>query len=566
MCSSDLFKTGFQHIRFRTQGFFASAGGVLQSFSGNYTTQINNLGGGQPFADFLLGTLGGMSIVESAEAASFNRNFWQMYFMDDWKVSSRLVLQLGVRYDINLPATSANGQSLAWIDGLDKREGQVAVFPANAKQPLEEALRGQPLGFPYRFSDNNWLNQPNWKNVQPRIGVVYRPFNDTRTVIRGGYGLFYDANINTSTTSLNFGRPFYVFSATPARPVVFEPPPYTFGQVPRLTAGFAPGEQFRSGYVSQPNWPDPHIHQWNITFQRSIGHGIAVEAAYVGNRLQNGQIASVWNRRYPVGWTFQYDDGSTYTVQESTTLLQRNKYPQLARGTSAVSWTHQNYQAAQFYVTKEMSHGVQFRAGYTRMRLQGADGNWQDEWKSRDLNYTLSTDQPNNFFATYVWELPGQKLKGFTGALLGGWRTSGIINVLSGPRTFINEGVVLTAGKSGFEVMPIMVRDPNLPSSQRTLDRWFDTGAFQQTPANQFGTQEAVWAVKGDGLQNFDIALSKFFRVMEGHRLQFRGEFFNLFNHPQFGGPAGARGQATFGKVTSAGPAREIQFGLKYEF
>ena len=560
------FKTGAQFVRFTTQGFFASAGGVLQSFSGLYTTQIGNLAGGQPFADFLLGALGGMSIVESAEAAYYDRHFWQMYFMDDWKVSSRLVLQLGLRYDINLPATSANGESLAWIDGLDKREGQVAVFPKNAEQPLKDALRGEPLGFPYRFSDNNWLNRPNWKDFQPRIGVAYRPFNDNRTVIRGGYGLFYDANINTATTSLNFGRPFYVFSATPARPVVFEPPPYEFGQVPILSAGFQPGEQFRSGYVSQPDWPDPRIQQWNVTFQRELGRSIAVEAAYVGNHLQNGQTSAVWNRRYPVGYTFRYDDGNTFTVTSDTPLLQRVKYPLLNRGTSALSWTHQTYHSAQFYVTKEMSHGVQFRAGYTTMGIRGTDGNWQDEWNVRDMNYTLSSERPNNFFATYVWDLPGQSLRGWAGALFGGWRSSGIINVVSGSRTFVNEGIVLTAGKSGFEVMPIMLRDPNLSSSERSLDRWFDTDAFVQTPANEFGTQEAVWSVRGDGLQNVDVAFSKIFQLPREHRLQFRAEFFNFFNHPQFGAPATVRGLATFGKVTSSGPAREVQFGLKYEF
>jgi hypothetical protein len=295
----------------------------------------------------------------------------------------------------------------------------------------------------------------------------------------------------------------------------------------------------------------------SITFQRELGRSIAVEAAYVGNHLQNGQTAAVWNRRYPVGYTFRYDDGSTFTVASDTPLLQRVKYPLLNRGTSVMSWTHQTYHSAQFYVTKEMSHGVQFRAGYTTMTIRGTDGNWQDEWNVRDLNYTLASERPNNLFATYVWDLPGQTLRGWVGAVFWGWLSSGIINVVSGSRIFVNEGIVLTAGKSGFEVMPIMLREPNLASSERTLDRWFDTDAFVQTPADQFGTQEAVWSVRGDGLQNFDVALSKIFMLPREHRLQIRAEFFNFLNHPQFGAPATVRGLATFGKVTSAGPARE---------
>jgi len=560
------FKTGVQHVRFDAQVYFASAGGVIQTFNGRYTTQINDLAGGQPFADFLLGALGGMSIVQSAEAAYYRRHLWQMYFMDDWKVNSRLTLQLGVRYDINLPAVSSNGESIAWLDGLSQRTGQTAVLPKNAEGPLELALNGQPLGFPYRFSDNDWLWHPNWRDIQPRIGFAFRPFNDTNTVIRGGYGMFYDANVQSATTDLNFGRPFYVFSATPVRPVVFEPPPYTFGVVPVLSAGFGPNEQFRSGYVSQAEWPDPRVQQWNLTVQRALGHGFVVEAAYVGNHLGNGQTSAVWNRFYPPGYTFRYDDGSTFTIASDTPQTERQKYPRLARGTSSLAWLHSMYNAGQFYVAKQMSHGVQFRAGYTRMHIYGTDGNWQDEWGAQNMNYTLGNNYPNNFFATYVWELPGRGLKGVAAALLGGWRASGIVNVVSGAPVFINEGIPLIPGKSGFEIMPLMLRDPNLPSSKRTLSRWFDTSAFAPPPANQFGDQSAVWSVRADGLRNVNAGFSKFFALTETHRLQFRGEFFNFFNHPQFQAPAGARGQATFGQVTSAGPARQIQLGFKYEF
>jgi hypothetical protein len=561
------FKTGLLAFRFKAQVYFASAGGVLQSFSGLYTSQINDLAGGQPFADFLLGALGGVSVVQSAEAAYYNRNFWQMYFMDDWKVSSRLTLQLGLRYDLNLPATSANGQSAAWIDGLDTRDQQTVVFPKNARGPLAAVLNGQPLGFPYNFSGNNWLWYPNWKNMQPRAGFAFRPFNDTKTVIRGGYGIFYDANTNASTTSLNFGRPFYVFSATPPPASQFTAPPYTFGVVPTLTVGFLPGQQFRSGYVSQPHWPDPRVQQWNLTIQRGIGHGIAVEGAYVGNHLGNGQTATTFNRLYPVGYTFHYDNGTSYTIQSSDALVRRQKYPLMARGTSALAWTHSTYEAAQFYVRKEFSNGLQVRAGYTRMHVYGSDGTWQDEWAAQSVNYQLSDNYPNIFFATYVYELPGQKLKGFLGAVLGGWRASGIINVASGPATYVYQGIPTIAGKtSSAELQPLLLHDPNLPSSQRTLQRWFDTSAFATPPPNSFGDLAATHAVRAPGQRNLNAGFAKIFRIRERQRLQFRGEFFNFFNHPQFGQPAATNGLSNFGQITSANPARQVQLGLKYDF
>src|SRR2546426_352402 len=140
--------------------------------------------------------------------------------------------------------------------------------------------------------------------------------------------------VGTIQNNRSFGRPFYTFDSTPARPVVFEPPPYTLGDAPLLSPGFKPGDQFRSGYVASPNWPDYRIHQWNISFQKQLGHNLALEMAYVGNRMSRGVVVNTWNRRYPVGYTFRYDDGSTFTIKEDTPLLQRQKYPELQTGTS----------------------------------------------------------------------------------------------------------------------------------------------------------------------------------------------------------------------------------------
>lgn len=107
---------------------------------------------------------------------------------------------------------------------------------------------------------------------------------------------------------------------------------------------------------------------------------------------------------------------------------------------------------------------------------------------------------------------------------------------------------------------------PTFPASQRTLTRWFNTSCVQQPGVNQFGSNSAINAVRADGLRNLDTTLSKYFKVREGQRLQFRAEFFNTFNHPQFRDPDGLRGDDTFGQVTSAGPGRNIQLALKYQF
>jgi hypothetical protein len=564
LVGSHTFKTGFLHQRYAINTTYGSAGGVSSSFSGRFTSQIGDFSGGQPFADFLLGTLSGASMNENPQISRDRRNIWQTYFQDDWKLGSKLTLQLGLRYEMNLPAYMEDGRAGAWLDGLDSRTGQTLVLPSNGEAALADVLKGKPLGFPYQFSDNAWLSKPEWGNVGPRLGVAFRPFGDTDTVIRGGYGIFYNMTVGTVQNNRNFGRPFYSSASTPPRAVAFEPPPYTLGDAPIISPAFAPGEPFSSGYVASPEWPDARIQQWNVSVQRYLGASLALEVGYVGNKLTQGLNINTWNKTFPVGYTFQYDDGSTFTIDDSTPLLQRKKYPDLGTSTSSWPWSHSVYQGLQAQLVKRMSKGLQFRVGYTRSRLTGQNGIYQDEWNLDGLNYKLADDRPNVFFLTYVWEVPGRHLGGVLGQALGGWQLAGIINLESGALVNPSESQPQFASASGIE--PVLLRDPNLPASQRTLTRWFDTDAFAQPGLNQLGSNAAINSIRADSRQNVDLSLSKYFNILGQHRLQVRAEAFNVFNHANFRPPNGARGTAGFGVVSAAGPAREVQLAVKFEF
>ena len=562
------FKTGFLAMRYYDDEVFGVAGGAYATFTGRFTSQMNDLAGGQPFGDFLLGSLAAVRVNESVQVSPDQESIYHFYFMDDWKVNSKLTVQLGFRYEMNLPATIANGQAAAWIDGLDKRTGQTAVFPANAKDALNQVLKGTELGYPYRFTDNNWLNLPNWRNLSPRIGIAWRPFGDTKTVVRGGFGVYYDLKPLTMYANKNYGRPFYLAANTPARSTEFEAPPYSLGQVPFVRPGYQPGEQFNSGYTSIAHWPDTRSDHWNITIQRELGLGMALEAGYVGNRDMNGTWYHAWNRIYPAGYTFRYDDGSSFTVKPDTPLLQSSKYPELLNNYGGLfTGFHGMYNGLQLYLAKRMTHGLSFRAGYTRSHSYGVDGadRTQDEFTMKDQNFTRLNDRPNVFFGTYVWQLPGQSWRGVRGAVLGGWTYAGVLRLESGQPLDVAETQPSYQGAANLKATLLSGRDPMLSAGERSVARWFDTSAFVRPDTNQFGN--AIGVLRAAPIRSLDMALSKSFRIREGHRLEFRGEAFNVPNHAWFSAPNTSRGDANFGRITGTrGTGREFQLGLKYLF
>ena len=561
-------KFGVLHMRYSVDSVFHSyPGGTTASFSGLYTSQINDTQGGQPFADFLLGALGGVGIYEDAGVTTSRVSVYQFYVQDDWKTTRKLTLQLGMRWDLNLPATSPNGQSFAWMEGFQSRTGQLQVFPANARDPLRQALGGDNLGFPYRFNDEDRLNTVYYKNFGPRFGFAYRPFGGVKTVVRGGYGIYYD--IGRLAASAETGRPFVISGNTPPPASSFSPPPYQLGQVPSLTAQWQTGERYRAASVLYPDFVDPLVQQWNLTIQRQLGGNLALDVAYVGHRLDRGvSQRRVFNESEPPGYVYQYQDGSTFTVLDSTPNPERAKYPQLGRATTYFNETYSIYHAGQVNVVKSYSRGLQLRAGYTFSKNLGMSADWydrQDEWGGATKN-RLNYDTPHMFFATYVWEIPGAAgLKGVGRQVLHGWQLAGAITFRSGKVfTPSNQRAPFVGDRSSTH--PDRLADGNLPENLRTPQRWFDTAAFVTPSTPRYGNSAANF-LEADGVANWDLTLAKRFRVREGHTLQLRVEMFNAFNHPTFGVPNYRVGNAAYGVVSyTENTARDLQLGIKYQF
>jgi len=227
---------------------------------------------------------------------------------------------------------------------------------------------------------------------------------------------------------------------------------------------------------------------------------------------------------------------------------------------------------------KVYSHGLTLLSAYTWSKTIdggsfstgnggfGSNGNSPANPRDRGAEKSRSKfDTRHRWVTSAIWDLPGQKLTGLLGKVIGGWQSSSIITFQSGfPVGITVIGDPANIGLGGQR--PNLNGNPNLPDGQRTIDRWFDTSVFSQPAPFTFGNAGRD-IVDADGIANFDLSLLKVLKIHETHSLQFRAEFFNAFNSVVFGAPGTRFGSASFGKISSqANDPRQIQFGLKYMF
>jgi hypothetical protein len=232
------------------------------------------------------------------------------------------------------------------------------------------------------------------------------------------------------------------------------------------------------------------------------------------------------------------------------------------------------YNAASAKYVRRFSRGVTAQSSFTWSRaidqsfgaLAGPP-NGGTEPQSYDNLSTRGLSASHRKFAwvtNAIWEMPWNP-RGWAGVLLGGWQLSMISTLSSGgPFSVIVNGGAARINTGGAQ-RPFRIRDGNLPSGERTIQRWFETGAFVAPPLYTFGNAESLCVIM-PGLVNFDFGLKKAFTIKEGMRIEYRAEFFNAFNHTNFGRPGVALGAPDFGVISTAGPARIVQMGLKLVF
>ena len=531
-------------LRFRTAGETASPPGESAfgrwNFDPAYTRNPASPGGtGDTVATMILGfPLALRRDVFLPGTATLNTNELNFYFRDEWRVNSKLTLNLGLHYEINTPFVEKKNQ---WVN----------FDPATGKQ-LVAGVNG--------VSDTGNINT-DFKAWGPRISFAYQL--NKKTVFRGGYGLFYEPQGNFNTSIRQFRQPPFGFvvnipfsgNDVPTRRAADGFPLTT--QVPDLTRGPA----FYALRGVTPNYRNGQLQQFNFTAQREVGKDMVVTLGFVGSA---GALLS-WQRNIN-----QPDPGAG-------AIDPRRPYAAQLPGVTGIAWLESSansaYTSLQLSFEKRYSKGLYLLSNWTWAHGLdnvggdgGANGPVPQDPRNRRADWSSSNSDMRhrvNFAASYL--LPfGQSLTGPAKYVFQGWELGALSVIQSGlPFTVTVPGSPSNTGAAS-RANAIAGADPSVPN--QSITNWFNPAAFSVPPAFTWGTLGRN-TLRGPGIFNIDLSASKKFKFSEARRLEFRAEFFNSMNHPQFGLPAATIGVGGVGTITSTQRAnRQIQFALRYAF
>ena len=533
---------------------------------------------GNGIATFLLGApTGGSFSLDPSLAAS--QRFYGAYLQDDWKALRNLTLNLGVRWEYQTP----------WND----RFNQLGFFDPEAIDPVTG--RKGVLRFTGRDGNSRYQSNPDRNNFAPRVGLAWQFRKNT--VFRAGYGIFYfpgSGGIGAGASDLGSGflSQTPVFLGTP--PAAPNTPPAGASVAAPFQAGFLPvpttgvgasiGTAFRE-------WVTPYNQHWNANFQHVLRGDTLIEVAYVGSRGEK-----IWVNRNRNAVSSQYlslgsalDDLvpnpyagviptgalSVPTVRRSQLLRPFSQYTDITRFRDAVG--DSIYHGMTLRVQKRATNGLTVNLSYTISKqiddVQERFGGRTSFIDPNNLRLSRSIgdyDRPQYLVLNYIYELPfGQGKRwvrgGVASKIIGNWQMSGISTygkglpvVITGPNNTRLPGVGAAA---------VRLKSGVLPGGEQNLNRWFDTTAFLPAPTYSLGNDSRTQPnLRGPGIDNLDLSLSRTQVFRERVRLQFRAEFFNAFNTPQFNDPNGSVTSTSFGQITSAGSGRVIQLGLRLSY
>ncbi len=506
------------------------------AFTGNAT--------GNPVADFLLGLPQSTGSSAVSTPGNFLTTFYHFFITDEWKATRKLTITFGLRYELDPPVQEQRGNARnfnggpAW-DGVPTG----SLFPAVGTRAR---LYGYDTG-----------------DFAPRFSFAYRPFGGSDTVIRAGYGIYYSMPEFNTVVDFNLNPPlssYGTYTTSAQAPLSFNNPFPNSSQVAGAPTIYA---------VDPTRYRNGRSQLWTFSIGRKAVSNISLEAAYTGGRTDGMLVNDLLNQPLPGPGAVQ----------------PRRPYPQYGNISYWVPDDYSSYNALQLKAEKRLSSGVSFLASYTWSKALDIQqsaifgdtqaGSPQNKNDIRAEYGLASMDYRQRFVVSYGYELPfgtGRrflaKLNPLENAFLGGWQVNGITTAQSGPPfTLFVPGDPAGLGGTG-TLRPNRLRNGNLPSSQQTVGHWFDTSAFVDPPPYTFGNSGRNVLI-GPGLFNFDLSLFKNFRITESKRVQFRAEFFDLFNHPHFTIPGQTMDTSTLGVISSANSGadgRIVQFALKFYF
>lgn len=585
-------KFGFEYRFMETNG--------IDNFQAPGYFQFNALETGLPqvpktgnaAASFLLGAV---DTGTYKQFAYYPRNRYQylgMYAQDDWKVTAKLTLNYGLRYEIFFPR----------YEKLNNLSAFDPTVPNPAAGGLPGALTFLGSG-PGRDGRRSFADTY-YKDFGPRLGLAYQVWD--RTVVRAGYGIYYaagnaDAGLRDSLSET------YGFSASPvftttnqgATPAFYWDNgfPQNYPKPPFIDPTAANNTNVRT--ILRGDGPPPYIQNWSFTVQRELAPRVSVEAAYLGTkgtRLGNGLIhlnelnpsylalGSLLSQPYNSAQAVAAGIKAPFSGFTGSVAQALRPYPQYLdiwdRANPAGDSTYHSFQTQ---MTVRAAHGLDLQLSYTFAKtisdtdvLAGGGPSGQTAYNRKLEKAIADTDVPNVFAVAYSYQLPfgaGQRYLANSGAaraVLGGWIVTGIQQYSSGLP------IVLTAN----DTLPLFTQAlrPNVVAGVKrqlgggsfdpATQLWINPAAFAVPPALQFGTAARSYEdLRAPNFYNESFGLMKRVAYRERYSLTMRGEFFNVFNRTVFGAPAANISNANFGKITSqANNPRQGQVSLRFEF
>jgi hypothetical protein len=595
------FKIGAEYQQVRTWQFRTRTGGGNLTFNGTQTTQTPTSSVASPrdgVADALLALASGVTArYQLSNGSSLRSHYVMPYIQDDWRLTDRLTINLGLRYGIFTPYIVAN--DITW--NFDPSTGTVIVPNSATSKAFFQNSLGFTNGLPARWAyvaPDQVYKKTQWNDFDPRIGFAYqvRP----NIVWRGGFGLYHlpvlantpmngTADSNDYVPSISTGNPLDLTKGVP-----------TGGLTATLSStGFTP-------YFYPRNIPDPYSEKWTMDVQYSPTHNSLIGVGYLGaNSLHFAEI---------------YPFNQAPVVSTTVALGSRTPYPNFGQFYSYDQVDRVNYNAGTARFELNGFHGLLFKSYYTYAKALGiGTGNDQVLVSPYNMNYDygrVDYDVKHRWTTTFVYRMPSPKDAGLWTKILSPWDLSGIINLQSGMPITVTDsgGTALNIGTTGGSGQrPQLLHNPNLPTDQRSKSKWFDTTAFSHvswctgapadvdsytTTAFAIGdatnpcrnitavaansrivartatTMAIPWGnegkavIDGPGQQTFNLAIQRRFLLPMESALTFRLEAINALNHPNLHAPSGLNFSGTnFGVILATqNPMRQLQASIRIDF
>jgi hypothetical protein len=511
------------------------------TFTGVFTQNPQSRAGtGSAFADFLLGEVNQLTV--STRPINWEKQHTaEGYVQDDWKVSPKLTVNLGLRYELAMP----------WYE-IHNDFSDFILQPGPAYGLLVTAPDASQYGLRNSFAT------PDTKNFAPRAGLAYQL--TPKTVIRSGFGVFYgrtDENLGISSRPTN--NPPYFLRSIDTSDQIHKLMTLEGGIPPNL---LNPNDVINSNVNSWPTYmPLPYTYEWNLNLQQQLGAGFTAQVGYVGSASHNLYVDPNFNQPQP-------GPGS---------IASREPFPQYSQILAFLPLDRSNYNSLIAQVERRFHNGFSFLGAFTWSHSLDYGGQVSDSVDYGPQNpYNWTSNYGNSNFdvnrrlsLSYIYELPFGRGKalvnqpGIARAILGGWQLSGVSSYQTGlPFTPI---LSFDPTNTGATAHPNVVPGAALyPNPSRTS--WFDGSAFVAPAAYTYGNAGRN-ILRGPNTVNSDVGVLRSATFKERYNLQFSAQAFNVFNTPQFGLPNNTIGVATTGVITTVvTPERQLQLGLHFQF